>query len=81
MVRIFPMFSHIPAEYGEMRSNSPYSVLMRKNAGKMRTRITRNTDSFYAVISHEINRDKLCFTKKVLLVLERHSFMFLEKRS
>ena len=27
---------------------SPYSVRMRENAGKMRTRITPNTDSFYA---------------------------------
>ena len=28
---------------------SPYSVRMRENAGKMWTRITPNTDSFYAV--------------------------------
>ena len=28
---------------------SLYSVRMRENAGKMRTRITPNTDSFYAV--------------------------------
>ena len=27
----------------------PYSLRMRENPGKMRTRITRNTDSFYAV--------------------------------
>ena len=27
----------------------PYSVRMRKNAGKMRTRITPNKDTFYAV--------------------------------
>ena len=32
-----------------MRSISPYSVRMRENAGKMRTRITPNTDTFYAV--------------------------------
>ena len=32
-----------------IRSISPYSVRMRENAGKMRTRITPNTDSFYAV--------------------------------
>ena len=28
---------------------SPYSVQMRENLGKMRTRITQNMDSFYAV--------------------------------
>ena len=28
---------------------SPYSVLMRENPGKMRTRITPNMNSFYAV--------------------------------
>ena len=33
-----------------IRSISPYSVRMRKNAGKMRTRITPNTDTFYAVV-------------------------------
>ena len=31
-------------------SISPYSARMRENAGKMRTRITPNTDSFYAVL-------------------------------
>ena len=36
----FPAFSRII---------SPYSVRMRENAGKMRTRITPNTDTFYAV--------------------------------
>ena len=30
-------------------SISPYSVRMRDNTGKMRTRITPSTDSFYAV--------------------------------
>ena len=41
MVHIFPAFSLICI--------SPYSVQMRENAGKMRTRITPNTDTFYAV--------------------------------
>ena len=31
-------------------SISPYSARMRENAGKMQTRITPNTDSFYAVL-------------------------------
>ena len=38
-------FFRIGTEYGE----TPYSVPMRENAGKMRTRITPNTDTFYAL--------------------------------
>ena len=38
-------FSHFPA------SISPYSVQMRENAGKMRTRITPDTDTFYTVLN------------------------------
>ena len=49
LVRIFPAFSHIRTEYAETRSISPYSIQMRENAGKMRTRITLNTDTFQAV--------------------------------
>ena len=49
LVRIFPTFSRIQTEYGEIRSISQYSVQTRKNARKMRIRITPNTDSFYAV--------------------------------
>ena len=48
LVRIFPSFSCIRTEHGEV-SISPYSVRMRENAGRMRTRITPNTDSFYVV--------------------------------
>ena len=44
-----PHFSRIRTEYGETLRISPYSVRMRENAGKMRTRITPNADSFYAV--------------------------------
>ena len=46
LVRIFPPFPRIWTKYGEIRNISLYSILMRKNAGKMRTRITPNTDSF-----------------------------------
>ena len=35
--------------YTELLRISPYSVQMRENVGKMRTRITPNTDTFYAV--------------------------------
>ena len=31
------------------RRDTPYSVRMRENTGKVRTRITPNTDTFYAV--------------------------------
>ena len=54
LVRIFPAFSCIRTEYGEI---PPYSVRMRDNAGKMRTRITPKTDNFYAVVS-DICRQK-----------------------
>ena len=49
MVQIFPAFSRIRTDYGEIRSISLYSVQMRENTGNMRTRITPNTDTFYAV--------------------------------
>ena len=49
LVRIFPAFSRIETEYTEILRISPYSVQMQENAGKMRTRITPNTDTFYAV--------------------------------
>ena len=49
LVRIFPAFSRMRTEYGEIRSVSPYLAQMRENAEKTRTRITPNTDAFYAV--------------------------------
>ena len=50
-VRIFPAFSRIRIENGQMLCSSPYSVRMLENAGKMRTRISPNTDTFYAVFT------------------------------
>ena len=47
LVRIFLTFSLIRTEYEEICF--PYSVRMRENAEKMRTRITPNTDTFYVV--------------------------------
>ena len=54
IVRIFPTFSRIRTDCifphsCWIRRDTPYSVQMRGNAGKMRTRITPNTDTFYAV--------------------------------
>ena len=49
LVRIFPAFSRIRTEYGQLLCISPYSVRMRENTGKIGTGITPNTDSFYAV--------------------------------
>ena len=51
LVRIFPAFSRIWTECREIQSISPYLVQIRENARKMRTRITSNTESLYAVIS------------------------------
>ena len=45
MVRIFPAFSRIWTEYGEIRS----TVQMRENVRKIWTRVTPNIDTFYAV--------------------------------
>ena len=50
LVRIFPAFGLNTERYGVIGSISPYSVRMRENAGKMRIRITPNTDSLYAVL-------------------------------
>ena len=49
LVRIFPGFPLIRAEYGKILRISPYSVRMWENSAKNQTRITPNTDSFYAV--------------------------------
>ena len=49
LVHIFPAFSRIRTEHGEIRSISPHLARMRENAGKIRTRITPNKDTFYAV--------------------------------
>ena len=49
LVRIFSAFSRIRTEYRDILRISPYSVRMRENVGKMRTRITANTDTFYTV--------------------------------
>ena len=50
LVLIFPAFSLIRTEYREILRIYPYSDPMRENVGKMRTRITPNMDTFYAVI-------------------------------
>ena len=50
----FPHFSRIFPQYREVRSISPHSVWMRENAGKMQTRITPNTDTFYTVFTSAI---------------------------
>ena len=49
LVCIFPGFSRIRTEYGKILRSSPYSVRMWENSEKNQTRITPNTDSFYAV--------------------------------
>ena len=47
-----PLFSRIRTEYRDIFRISPYSVRMREQCecGKMLTRITPNTDIFYAVM-------------------------------
>ena len=48
------------------QSISPYSVRIRENAGKMRTRISPNTNIFYAVIVSVV---KIHFRKIFLKVI------------
>ena len=50
LVPIFPAFSTIRTEYGEIRSISLYSVPMRENAGKIRARITPSMDTFQKLL-------------------------------
>ena len=53
LVHIFPTFSCIRTEYREILRIlriSLYSVQMREIAGKMQTRVTLNTGTFYAVV-------------------------------
>ena len=47
LIRIFPGFSCIRTEYGGRYPVSLRLVRMPKNVGKMRIRITPNTDTFY----------------------------------
>ena len=50
LVRIFPHFPAFGLNTERYVRISSYSVRMRKNVGKMWTRITPNTVSFYAVL-------------------------------
>ena len=56
LVHIFPSISRIRTEYGEILRISLYSVQMRENAGKKRTRITPNADTFYVVLLTRVPR-------------------------
>ena len=76
--RIFPAFSLIRTEYGEI-------LVSRENAGKVRTRITPNADTFYAVNGRKDKIESIiasmyktlgvqmsfCITKKKLEALEK----------
>ena len=49
LVRVFPAFSRIPTEYGEIRSTKYLRIQSERQ--KMReNRITPNKDTFYAVV-------------------------------
>ena len=63
-------FPHFPAF-----SISPYSVRMWENAGKIRTRITPNTDTFYAVsIFREVTSSRFRVTTSTKQLLESSYF-------
>ena len=66
-------FQHFPA-FG---LNTPYSVRVRENAGKIRTRITPNTDTFCAVRSTFLTvfYCNLKINLIVLIISEKRSFL------
>ena len=64
LASIFAAFSRIWTEYGETRIISPYSVQALENPGKMRTRKTPNTDTFYAVPESTRMNQKQCLNQK-----------------
>ena len=64
LVCIFSAFSRIRTKYGEILCISPYSVRMWENEGKMRTRITPNTETFYAGIAFKKMVVSICSFKK-----------------
>ena len=81
LVCIFPAFSRIRTEYGEILYISPYSVQMLENAGKMPTRMTPNKDTcllrsvhhFYGLFTayllyEEIMSFRLYYAKTICLL-------------
>ena len=72
LVRIFPSFSRIRTAYEETIRISLYSVRMRENAGKMRTRITPNTDTFYAVLFTRVPQEITALQLKIFNKRKRH---------
>ena len=45
---------------------------MRENAGKMRTRLTPNTDTFYAVLLKRVPRETTALQLKIFNKRKRH---------
>ena len=78
LVRIFPAFSRIRTEHGEILRISPFLVRMRENAGKMGTIITPNTDTFYVVFiknfCHSLTLRDYFFWNYFLLIFPGYNF-------
>ena len=53
---LWSAFTRIRTEYGAQR-DTPY-LRVQSESGKMQTKITPNTDAFYALIGKTINQDK-----------------------
>ena len=89
LVRIFPTFSRIQTEYGEIRSINEVSLRIQFECAKMRTRITPNTDTFYAVhvystfmlLVHVKLIDKLHFDERLKIFSIEMIFIFTYKFS
>ena len=78
LVLIFPAFSRIRTEHGEILRISPFSDRMRQNAAKMGPIITPNTDTFNAVFiknfCHSLTLWNYFFWNYFLLIFPGYKF-------
>ena len=70
----FSRIFRIWTEYGEILRISSYSVRMQENAGKMRTKITPNTDNFCAV--HHIFKCSMLYFCSISFSCFKYSHLY-----
>ena len=88
LVRIFPYSDWIPRDTPYLSVWSPnlgkyfVSLRIQSEFGKIRTRITPNTDTFYAVFVKQVKvREDLQLSLLLLFVLFCDSWMWCEKKT
>ena len=72
LLYIFPVFSCICTEYREILHLTLHSARMQENPGKMRTRVTPNMDSFYAVNNLTKKLIKDIFIRLIFNILKNY---------